>query len=502
MSGRAVYAGIDQGTTGTRTSLYNEQGALVGTAYRRSRTVHPRPDWDEQDGNMLVEAIRGTLAAALAHAGDVKLAAIGLANQGESVIAFDRITGEPLSPAILWSDRRGAELVDDVAGTAGQELLEQSTGMPLDPYFSASKIAWMYRHLESVQAAAGAGRLAVGTLDTFFIHRLTDGAVYITDPSTASRTQLMNLDTRRWDPGCAEVYGLESGALPEIVSTITPAPIPTVLGAPLSATVCDQPAALAAIGGINAREVKVTHGTGCFVEANVGPEPLRPEHGLMPITGWELPDGAASYAIEGGVFAAATAVNWLVELGIASNASEVSALAARASAGSVPRFLPGFTGVGAPWWRPAAAGVLSALRSSSGRSEIAASVLDGIAQRVVDILESVDAEQGLPKQVRVDGGLSASQWLLQREADLSGVPIVAACEREGTAAGAAGFAAIGMDALDLEGMLERAPLRDPVEPSIGADERMARRQEWRAFVAATEALDPHQSRRGPGQHDV
>jgi glycerol kinase len=486
---RPVYAGIDQGTTGTRTSLYDEAGALVATGYLRSHTDHPRADWDEQDAEALLDAIRRTLSSALADAGDVKLAAIGLANQGESVVAFDRVSGRPLSPAILWSDRRGSELVDEVAGTSGQPVLETRSGLPLDPYFSASKMAWMCRHLDSVRSAAVAGRLAISTLDGFFIHRLTEGAAYITDPSTASRTQLMNLDSRRWDGQCAAVYGLDVAILPEVAPTILPAPIETSLGAPLTATVCDQPAALAAIGGVSTREVKVTHGTGCFVEANVGAAPLRPQHGLMPIAAWELPTGDAGYAIEGGVFTAATAVNWLVDLGLAADAAHVSALATQA-AGEIPLFLPGFTGVGAPWWRPGAAGVLGRLRSSTGPTEIAASVLQGIAHRVVDILEAIEAEQGLPEQVRVDGGLSASRWLLQTEADLSGLPIAAAREREGTAAGAAGFAAIGAGALSLDGMQDRAALENPVEPSIGPDERAARRREWRAFVEASRGLDP------------
>lgn len=488
---RSVYGGIDQGTTGTRTSLYDQEGALVATAYQRSHTRHPRADWDEQDADALFDAIQTTLASAMAAAGDVKLAAIGLANQGESVVAFDRLTGRTLSPAVLWSDRRGVELVDEVAGTPGQPVLESHSGLPLDPYFSASKIAWMCRHLDSVRSAAASRRLAIGTLDAFFIHRLTEGAAYITDPSTASRTQLMNLGSRRWDEECISVYDLDIGILPEVVPTVLPEPIATSLGAPLTATVCDQPAALAAIGGVSTREVKVTHGTGCFVEANVGPAPLHPHYGLMPIAGWELPKGQVSYAIEGGVFTAATAVNWLVDLGLATDAAHVSTLASQA-AGEIPLFLPGFTGLGAPWWRPGAAGVLGGLRSSTGPAEIAAGVLQGIAHRVVDILEAIDAEQGLPEQVRVDGGLSASRWLLQTEADLSGVPVVAAREREGTAAGAAGFAAIGAGALSLEGMQGRVALENAAEPSIGADERVARRREWRAFVEASRGLDPTQ----------
>lgn len=486
---RSVFAGIDQGTSGTRCCIYDELGVLIATAYERSHTTHPQAGWDEQDGDALVDAIETTLAEALARAGDAKLAAIGLANQGESVIAFDRVSGQPLSPAILWSDRRGSDLVGQVAESGGQALIEERTGLPLDPYFSASKLAWMYRELDQVRSAAAAGRLAVGTLDSFFAFRLTDGRAFITDPSTASRTQLMNLDTRRFDAECAAVYGLDLDHLPEVVTSVLPAPVPTRLGAPLCASICDQPAALAAIGGVSRDEIKVTHGTGCFIEANVGAEPLRPGHGLIPICVWELSDGQAAYAIEGGVFTAATAVDWLVRLGVAGSAAEVDALAARARA-DVPFFLPSFTGLGAPWWRPGAAGVVGALRASCGREELAAGILEGIAHRVVDVLEAVEAEQGLPAQIRADGGLAASRVLLQREADLSGRPIVAACDRETTAAGAAAFAAIAMGALDLDGLAARAALAPAVEPSIDASERQTRRDDWRAFVTASAGLDP------------
>lgn len=483
---KLVFAGIDQGTSGTRSCLYDENGLLVAAAYERSETRHPRPGWDEQDGEALLGAIESTLA----QAGDVKLAAIGLANKGESVIAFDRVSAKPLSPAVLWSDRRGSEMVDELAGTPQQTLLEAKTGLPLDPYFSASKIAWMFRHVAKVREAATTGRLAIGTLDSFFIFRLTVGAAFITDPSTASRTQLMSLESRRFDGECAAAYGLELDLMPEVVPTVLPSQLSTTLGAPLVASICDQPAVLAAIGGTRPGEVKVTHGTGCFIEANVGPEPLRSARGLIPIAAWELSRDSAAYAIEGGVFAAAMAVDWLVRLGVARSAPEVDALAALGGRDR-PLFLPALAGLGAPWWRPSAAGVFSGMRASCGREEIAAAVLDGIAQRVVDVLETVGLEQGLPDAVRVDGGLAASQYLLQREADLIGIPVVAALEPEGTAAGAAAFAAIGMDALDMDEMAARARFAVPVEPSISdLDQREHSRWDWRAFVDATRELGP------------
>ena len=484
-----VFAGIDQGTTGTRTNVYDDEGGFLATSYRRTTTSHPAPGWDEQDGEALLATIHETLAEALGQVGGAELAAIGLANQGESVIAFDRRTGEPLSPAILWSDRRSTALVNEVAGSEGQEILERTTGLPLDPYFSASKIAWMQRNLEPVAAAARAGRLAVGTLDSFFIFRLSEGRAFVTDPSTGSRTQLMNLDELRFDPDCAAVYGIDIENLPAIIPTVPAEPIRTVLGAPVAASICDQQAALAAIGAVAPGETKVTYGTGCFIEAHAGSEPVRPRSGLMPTFGWQLASGELAYAIEGGVFTAATAVDWLVSLGLASSAPEVDRLAGDAVAGEA-QFLPAFTGLGAPWWRPGAAGIFAGLRASTRKEELAYAVLEGIAQRVADVLEAIALEQELPELIRVDGGLSASAILLQLQADLVGYPIAVAAEREGTAAGAAGFAAIGIDALDLDGLASRARLTRTFESTISAEEREERRARWHAFVEASRALDP------------
>ncbi|GAA0967771.1 glycerol kinase GlpK [Acrocarpospora macrocephala] len=480
-----VYAGVDQGTTSTFTGLYDEEGRCVASARRRSATSHPRPGWDEQDGLALLAAIEDTVAEALARVeGGAELAGIGLANQGESVIAFDRRTGEPLSPAILWSDRRATEVVEPMAGTPQQDELEERTGLPLDPYFSAGKIAWMLRNLPGVQEAAG--HLAVGTLDSFFIYHLTGGE-FITDPSTGSRTQLMDLDTLEFDEGCAGAYGIDIRTLPRIVDTIVSEPISTRLGAPLYASSCDQQAALAAVGGISAGDVKVTYGTGCFIEANAGPKPRRPGNGLMPTFAWSMGQTRA-WAIEGGVFTAATAVDWLVSLGLAPDAAAVSALAAGGDPGTM--FLPSFSGIGAPWWRPGAAGVLSGLRASTTPADIARAVLEGVANRVADVIDAVEREQDPPEALRVDGGLSASATLLQLQADLCGRAVLPAVNRDSTAAGVAGFAAMGAGELDLPGLAARAAFHPPVAPRRDAAWREEHRARWRRFVAATRGIDP------------
>ncbi|GAA0443326.1 glycerol kinase [Acrocarpospora corrugata] len=484
-----VFAGVDQGTTSTFTGLYDEAGRCVASARRRSVTSHPHPGWDEQDGLALLAAIEETVAEALAQVHGAELAGIGIANQGESVIAFDRTTGEPLSPAILWSDRRAASIVEEMAGNVQRGQVEERTGLPLDPYFSAGKIAWMLRNLPAVREAADAGRLAVGTLDGFFVHHFTAGAAFVTDPSTGSRTQLMDLDTLEYDETCLAAYGIDAAMLPRIGDTVFGEPLPIRLGAPLYASSCDQQAALAALGGIDAGDVKVTYGTGCFIQANAGPSPRRPGNGLMPTFAWSMGQNRA-WAIEGGVFTAATAVDWLVSLGLAPDAASVSALADEGDPEHGPTFLPGFSGLGAPWWRPGAAGVLAGLRASTGPADLARAVLEGVANRVADVIDAVDKEQGPPEVLRVDGGLSASATLLRLQADLCGRALLPAVNKDSTAAGVAGFAAMGAGELDLPALAARASFHPPIEPRQDSGWREARRARWRRFVDATRGLDP------------
>ncbi|MFS0898473.1 FGGY family carbohydrate kinase [Mycolicibacterium litorale] len=487
---------MDQGTTSTRTNLYDDSGRCIATARRRSRTTHPQPGWDEQDGNALLAAIEETVAEALDTVPGAELAGIGLANQGESIIAFDRRTGAPLSNAILWSDRRAGTVIDRVRGTAEASRVEGVTGLRLDPYYSAARIAWALTNLPDVAAAAAAGTLAIGTLDTFFIYRLTGGA-YVTDPSTGSRTQLMALDDLQFDKECAAAFGIDVALLPALVDTVFAEPLPTTLGAPLYASATDQLAALAALGAINPGDTKMTYGTGCFIDTNVGAAPCRPGHGLMPTFAWSILDEPKAWAIEGGVFTAATAVDWLVGLGLAESAAHVAELAAACAAASDfdlrmhhPQFLPSFTGVGAPWWRPDAAGVLAGLRASTDGHDLAFAVLDGIAQRVADVVDAVDAELGSTATLRADGGLSANRTLMQRQADVCGRPIAIADHQENTAAGAAGLAAIGAGELDLTGLAARAEFHCVVEPQLAEPNRLLERARWRAFVEATSDLEP------------
>ena len=486
-----VFAGVDQGTTSTFTGLYDETGAQVASARRRSVTMHPQSGWDEQDGAQLLRDIKDSVAEALSLVeGGAELVGVGLANQGESVIAFDRVSGAPLSPAILWSDRRSSSIVAEMCESGAGPLLEERTGLGLDPYYSAGKLAWMLRHLPEVKQAQADGRLLLGTLDTYFTYNLSSCRVFLTDPSTASRTQLMNLDDLTFDAECAESFGIDPDLLAAVMPTVLETPVETVLGAPLYASSSDTQASLAALGGVNIGDLKVTYGTGCFINANGGPKPLRAPEGLMPTYGWSIGDERA-WLLEGGVFSAATAIDWLVSIGLATSAPHVSELAAAAAGGAPDTlFLPSFTGVGAPWWRSGAAGLLSGLRTSTTPGDIAHAVLEGIAQRVTDVVEAMSDAIESPDAIRVDGGLTASASLIQLQADLTGRPVLCALEKDSTSAGVAGYAAIGAGELDLTALAERASFADPVLPGRGEDWREQRRAQWRQFVDATAALDP------------
>jgi glycerol kinase len=293
------------------------------------------------------------------------------------------------------------------------------------------------------------------------------------------------------------VFGVNLDMLPTIVDTVFAEPLPTTLGAPLYANAADQLAAMAALGAVSPGDTKMTYGTGCFIDTNVGATPRRPGHGLMSTYAWTIPGEPKAWAIEGGVFSAATAVDWLVGLGLAESASQVGEFASQAAAAADsdlrlqhPLFLPSFTGVGAPWWRADAAGVFAGLRASTTRQDLCFAVLDGIAQRVADVIDAVDGELGTAATLRADGGLSANRTLMQRQADLCGRPIAIADHHDNTAAGIAGLAAIGAGELDLAGLAARAKFTHTVEPTLGVSQRATERARWHEFIAATVALDP------------
>jgi glycerol kinase len=471
--------GIDEGTSAVKAALYDSELRVVAEARREKRLSHPRPGWVEQDPEEVMHAVVDAVAAVLDDAPG-EIAACGLDHQGESVLAWDAESGRPLTPIVTWQDKRSQEVLDRLADAGhGDEIIARS-GLPLDPYFSAGKLAWLLEHDEGLAEAVASGAARLGTVDSFLCDRL--GAGFATDPSTASRTQL---GAPQWDPSLLELFGIAREALPVIedtageLGTLRHQSWRTEL--PLRARCVDQQAALAGAGCVKPGLVKATYGTGVFVLAHAGNERPRPAGGLLPTIAWSV-EGRVEWALDGGVFTAGALVEWLSrDLGLADDAAALAAAAAAVEDAGGVRVLPALAGLGAPWWRPDARAVIAGMTSGTRPAHIARAALEAIAWRVADVVGAI--RQTVPVAVlRVDGGLTRDPTLLQLQADSAGVTVQRGAV-DATAAGAAALAAVGAgiwdSTLEIE---ERVPIGERVEPRREEDWRAAAHAEWREFV--------------------
>ena len=478
--------GIDEGTTAVKAALFDEQLRPVREARRDKRMRHPQPGWDEQDGEEVLAAVVDAVVELLADPpGEV--VACGLDHQGESVLAWDRETGAPLSPIVVWSDKRSQEVLDRLAD-AEDEVKERS-GLPFDPYFSAAKLAWLLEHDEGVAKAREAGTLRMGTVDSFLCDRL--GAGFATDASTASRTQLHALGTPGFDPWLCERFGVPIDVLPDVRATV--GELGTLrhpswpIELPLCGQVVDQQAALAGSGAVVPGRVKATYGTGVFILAHVGDEVPRPAGGLLPTVAWRIGD-RTEYAIDGGVFSAGAMLEWLCrELGVATTPAALGELARTVEDSAGARVLPALSGIGAPWWRPEARAVLAGLHGGTTGANVARAALEGIAWRVADVVAAIRDTVEVA-ELRVDGGLTNEPLMLELQADAIGAP-VAAGGADATVAGSAALAAVGAGVLgSLAEAAELLPVDRRVEPRRDEPWRTAEHERWRAFVTAAAAL--------------
>ncbi len=478
--------GVDEGTTGVKAVLFDERLQPVKEARRDKMNQRPRPGWVEQDGEEVLAAVVDAVAELLEEApGEV--VACGLDHQGESVLAWDAESGAPLSPIVVWQDKRSQEVLDRLADR--EEEVQARSGLPFDPYFSAAKLAWLLENDEGVARAREAGTLRMGTVDSFLCDRL--GAGFATDASTASRTQLHALGTPGFDPGLCEVFGVPPDVLPEVRDSVGELGVlrhdswPVELA--LAGQVVDQQAALAGAGCVVPGRVKATYGTGVFVLAHVGDEVPQAAGGLLPTVAWSI-DGRVEYALDGGVFAAGAMLEWLCrEMGVAQDPPALGALAREAEDSAGALVLPALAGIGAPWWRPDAHAVLAGLHGGTTAANVARGALEGIAWRVADIVaavrESVDVDT-----LRVDGGVTNEPLLLELQADAIGVPVEAG-GADATVAGAAALAAVGGGVISsLEEAAELLPVDRRVEPSRSDAWRSAEHERWRRFVAAAAEL--------------
>nr|WP_326184935.1 glycerol kinase GlpK [uncultured Oscillibacter sp.] len=446
-------AALDQGTTSSRAILFNRAGEIVARAQHPFRQIYPRPGWVEHDPMEIWATEKRALAEAVdaAHIDPKRIAALGITNQRETTILWDRVTGQPVHNAIVWQCRRTAAICDQLKADGLGDAVADRTGLLIDAYFSGTKIKWLLDNVPGVRQRAERGELCAGTVDSWLIWNLTGGRAHVTDYSNASRTMLFNIHTLTWDEDLCRALGIPLQLLPEprpnseAYGAVAPG-IPgleALAGIPICGSAGDQPAALFGQGCFTPGQAKNTYGTGCFTLMNVGGEAVRSRAGLVTSVGWSV-GGGTTYALEGSVFNAGSTIQWLRdELGLIGSAPECDRLAESVPSSGGVYVVPAFTGLGAPYWDMYARGTIVGLTRGTTRAHIARAVLDSIAFQVTDLVRAMNADAPCPiTTLRVDGGASVSDILMQTQADLLRLPVDRPAQVETTAFGAAALAGL------------------------------------------------------------
>lgn len=483
---------IDQGTTGTTVLVLGRDLTVKARVNQEFRQIYPRPGWVEHDPEEIWSSTLETVKRAVAQAGlgGEDIAAVGITNQRETTVVWERATGRPIHNAIVWQDRRTADTMEGLRRRGLGESVKHKTGLVLDPYFSGSKIAWILDHVPYSRRRAAAGELAFGTIDSWLLWKLTGGQAHKTDVSNASRTLLMDLKRQVWDPEMLELLNVPVEMLPQICGNAEVygqvRGVPGLAdGTPISGMAGDQQAALFGQACFGAGEAKCTYGTGAFLLMNTGSDLVFSDAGLLTTGAWRL-NGQMTYALEGSAFIAGAAVQWLRDgLGLIQHASEVEALAAQVKDSDGVVFVPALSGLGAPHWNPQARGVLWGMTRGTTRAHIARAVLEGIALQNVDILQAMASDLGSSlASLKVDGGASANDLLMQLQSDLLGCSIVRPEMTDTTALGSALLAGLAVGLYkDLQEI--RACWRQDkrFEPRMAADARQAHMDLWRQGLA-------------------
>jgi len=474
---------IDQGTTSTRAIVFDSSGRPVASAQKELPQIFPRPGWVEHDPEEIwratVEVCRGALAEAKLQA--TGLAGIGITNQRETTVVWDRATGKPVHNAIVWQDRRTSEMCAELKRGGHEKAVAERTGLLLDPYFSGTKIAWILRNVAGAQAAADKGALAAGTIESFLLWRLTGGKVHASDATNASRTMLLDIRKGTWDPELASLLGVPRSMLPTVVDNAGELGVASadILGSPVPVLgmAGDQQAATVGQACIKPGMVKATYGTGCFAILNTGSMAVRSSHRLLTTIAYQF-GGRRTYALEGSIFVAGAAVQWLRDgLRLIKASAEVEAMAEKARPGHGVYMVPAFVGLGAPYWDAEARGALLGLTRDTGPAEIAAATLDSVCYQTRDLVEAMRGDGAQIDELRVDGGMVVNDPLMQRLADTVGAPVERPTVIETTALGAAFLAGLqaglwpSLDALSATWSLDRA--FKPAEDTPSRDRRYA-----------------------------
>jgi glycerol kinase len=484
---------LDQGTTSSRSIVFDAQSTVVAMAQKEFEQHFPKPGWVEHNATEIWATQKATITEVLAraHINAGQIAAIGITNQRETIVLWDRVTGQPIAPAIVWQDRRTANYCQQLREQGHEPAVQQITGLLLDPYFSASKLRYLLHTIPGAMARAHQGELACGTIDSWLVWQLTQGRNHVTDISNASRTQLMNLHTSQWDTRLLQLFEIPAAVLPRIVpsSGIIGSTVLDGVEIPISAMAGDQQAALFGQACFSPGMAKNTYGTGCFLLMNTGPAAQASQHRLLSTCAWQLGgthQSPAQYALEGSVFVAGALVQWLRDgLQIIRSASEIEGLAASVPNSGGISIVPAFTGLGAPHWDPHAQGMIYGVSRGTTRAHIARAALEAIALQNADLIQAMHQDSGTPlTELRVDGGASNNNLLMQLQADLLGVPVLRPKVTETTALGAAYLAGLGVGLWQsLDELAKQWQLQQRFEPQLDEAAKGAKLGQWREAVA-------------------
>lgn len=483
---------IDQGTTSSRACIVDKNGKLVAEARETFKQIFPKPGWVEHDPEDIWFATERSMRMVLQKA-KIKggqIVAIGITNQRETVAVWDAKSGKAIHNAIVWQCRRTHEICEKLKKAKKEKMIQSKTGLILDPYFSATKIQWILKNTPNALKKAKAGELRAGTIDSFLLWRLTNGSSHKTDVSNASRTMLMNIHTGWWDEDLLKLFAVPSSLLPEICPSNADFGITQGLGflpdgIPITGIIGDQQAALFGQSCFAQGEAKCTFGTGSFILLNTGANAVKSKHKLLTTIAWKLKDQEMTYALEGGAFVCGAAVQWLRDgLGLIEQSSDVEALAKSVQDTNGVFFVPALTGLGAPYWRPEARGVLGGLTRGTTKAHVARATLEAMAWQNAEILESMQKDLGKKiKSLKVDGGAAANNLLMNMQADYSGLKVVRPVNLETTAMGAAFMAGLGVGFWrSTKDILNVWKTDRGFESTIKASVRKSRLQEWQAAV--------------------
>src|SRR6266851_2430880 len=489
---------LDQGTTSSRAILFDGEGAIRSVAQREFDQIFPQPGWVEHDPEQIASSQIAVASEALASAGASPrdVAAIGIANQRETTIVWDRKTGRPICNAIVWQDRRTADVCENLKAAGHEALIQSRTGLLIDSYFSATKISWILAHAPDARQLADAGRLAFGTVDSWLLWKFTGGRVHITDVSNASRTMLFNIHTGAWDAELLELFGVPASMMPEVRSSSEVyghiSTVADLEGLAIAGIAGDQQAALFGQRCIRPGLTKNTYGTGCFMLQNTGTRPVPSSNQLVTTVAWKIGD-RTEYALEGSVFVGGAVVQWLRDgLGLIRASQDVEPLAKSVPDNGGVYFVPAFVGLGAPHWDPYARGSIFGLTRGTTAGHLARAAVESIAYQVGDLLDAMQKDTGNSvEELRVDGGAAANDYLMQFQSDILGAPVVRPAVTETTALGAAYLAGLGVglwrSASDLAETTTTTANQTRFEPRLPAAQAAALGGRWNEAVSRAKA---------------